>query len=124
MVDNFFPGCPAKMERARQFTDYRTATRREQYNKNINGIVRDDDYRQFLQNNGEAILDKVWEHDKQVNSCFPNECLHTYPLRSTPSLDYQEMQLYTAVRTGKMSPAKFKCVPQHDYRSNYTKSQG
>ena len=48
--------CPAKMDDGRYLQDFRSATRRDQYNKYINGIVRDDDYRLYLQQNGELIM--------------------------------------------------------------------
>lgn len=52
-MDNIFKSCPPKMEDGRFLTDYRTDSARNQYIKSINGLVRDDDYRIFLQQNTE-----------------------------------------------------------------------
>ena len=62
--DNFYPECPAIMNDGRQFTDWRTATVREQFNKNINGFTRDDEMRNFYQKNGNGIIDATWDYLK------------------------------------------------------------
>jgi hypothetical protein len=120
MSNNFFKGCPALMSDARFLTDYRTPTTREQYNKYINGIVRDDDYRMFLQQNGTKIMDDEWAKDKKNNSCFPNECIHMFPTRSTPGMMYDEMNLYNATRRGKLAKPLPVCSTQPDYRASQT----
>jgi hypothetical protein len=120
-MDNFNKNCPAMMSDGRLFTDYRTPHRREQYNKTINGIVRDDDYRMFLQNNAEDIMDRTWEHAKQTSSCTQNVCIHTYPTRTTPGYNYEEMRLYNAVRTGKGLKKVPLCKKLSDYRMSVTK---
>lgn len=117
MADNFFRGCPAKMEDARFITDYRSPTTREQYNKYINHIVRDDDYRMFLQQNATTIMDGEWKHLRKTQSCWTNDCIHTFPTRSTPGMLYDEMRLYDAVRLGKM---RAPCKWQPDYRASQT----
>lgn len=119
-MDNFFQECPAMMSDGRIFTDYRSPARREQYNKTINGFVRDDDYRMFLQLNAEKIMDSTWDHSKKINSCFPNQCIHTFPTRSTPGMNYQELKLYNAVRSGQKQA---KCENLADYRMTITGSK-
>lgn len=120
-MDNFNKDCPAMMSDGRLFTDYRTSHRREMYNKAINGIVRDDDYRMFLQNKAETIMDRTWDFTKKTSSCAPNVCIHTHPTRSTPTLNYEEMRLYNAVRTGKYLKKMPACKKLSDYRMSVTK---
>jgi hypothetical protein len=117
MTDNYFKGCPAKMGDARFLTDYRSSTTRDQYNKHINHIVRDDDYRMFLQKNGANIMDKEWTYLRKNESCWPNECIHIFPTRSTPGMLFEEMNLYDNVREKGCGP---KCKPQPDYRVSQT----
>ena len=119
-MDNYFKMCPANMSDGRLFTDYRSATRREQYNKAINGFVRDDEYRLFLQNNGATLMDRTWDYTKKHNSCHPNVCIHTAFTRSSPREDYEEMQLYNNVREGKPTKISPKCHPMPDYRLTVT----
>jgi hypothetical protein len=117
-MDNYFKMCPAMMSDGRIFTDYRTSTTREQYNKISGGFARDDDYRLYLQSNGSNILNGEWENNKKKYYCFPNVCYHTNPLRSSNALDIKEMRNYTGVRTGKISTAVVKCGVEQDYRNN------
>jgi len=123
MSDNFFKGCPPVMEDGRLFTDYRMSHRREQYNKSINGIVRDDEYRLFLQNNAENIMDKEWEYNRANNSCFVNVCAHNYPTRTPPGALHEEMELYNAVKTGKPVRRPPVCEKFSDYRASVTGRQ-
>jgi len=83
-MDNFFKNCPPVMSDGRLFTDYKTPTRRNEYIKYSNKIIRDDEYRVFLQQNGSKIMNNVWEYNKQHNSCRANHCVHTYPTRVLP----------------------------------------
>jgi len=91
MTDNFFKGCPAVMEDARFLTDYQTSDRRNEYIKYINDIVRDDQYRLFLQLNGEAIIKRERDYNLVNNKCHANACVHNYPLRSLPRHFNQEI---------------------------------
>jgi hypothetical protein len=120
MSNNFFKGCPALMEDGRFLTDYRSATTREQYNKYRNGIVRDDDFRMFLQNNGTRLMDDAWKKNRTDNSCFPNDCIHMFPTRSTPGMLYDEMKIYNAVKTQRLAKPIPQCVTQPDYRASQT----
>ena len=52
-----------------------------EYIKYTNGIVRDDDYRLFLQTNAEKMMDSEWLFLRENYSCFNNACVHNYPLR-------------------------------------------
>ena len=122
-MDNYFKECPANMSDGRIFTDYRTSSRREQFNKTINGIIREDEYRAFLQNNGETILNRIWNNSKQNFGCFPNQCIHKLPTRTSPNNQYLEMQCYNSVRQGKKPLCNVSCTNLNDYRANWTKQQ-
>jgi hypothetical protein len=119
-MDNFFKTCPPVMDDARLFTDYRPSATREQYLKNINGIVNEDNYRIFLQKNADHIMDKEWQFTKQTKSCFNNKCIHVYPTRSTPNLNNEELRVYNAVRTGKPVLKNVECSKLNDYRLTHT----
>lgn len=114
-MDNFWKSCPPKMSDARFLTDYRTAVRREEYVKQINGFVRDDEYRMFLQKNGETIQDGTWESLKKNNSCWVNDCVHNYPTRVVPPQFVEERRNYDAIGV-KPRTKTFACAQQADYR--------
>lgn len=123
-MDNHFKGCPPRMDDGRFLQDFRTADRREQYIKHMNGIVRDDDQRMFYQQNGELIMDKEWNILKNTQSCFTNVCIHNYPTRTSPGSNYEELKLYNAVRRNKIDkshPKYPKCDYMPDYRMHHTK---
>lgn len=119
MSDNYWKGCPAKMSDGRFLSDYRSATVREQYNKSINAIARDDEYRLFLQQNAKSIMDNEWNTYRRTQSCHPNVCIHQdFPTRSTPSDYNRELKLHNAVRTGVAPQSVAVCRKQEDYRMN------
>lgn len=122
-MDNFFKGCPPKMEDGRFLTDFRTPSTREQYNKAINGIVRDDDWRMFLQKHADHIMDKQWNYMRTNYSCFTNACIHDYPLRTTPMMNYDELEMYNAVRLGKPVKDFPYCKNMADYRMTVTNTK-
>ncbi|ATZ80496.1 hypothetical protein BMW23_0444 [Bodo saltans virus] len=122
-MDNYFKVCPAKMDDGHYLTDYRQADTREQYIKNINGIVRDDDYRLFLQKNAEKILDREWEITRKLQSCSTYTCFHNYPTVVNPGQLNEELNVYNAVKTNKINqsnPAYPKCAKYQDYRLTHT----
>jgi hypothetical protein len=119
-MDNYWKECPAKMNDGRLLTDYRTAVRREEYVKYINNIVRDDEYRLFLQANSEAIIDNEWKYYKKDKTCDVNECIHTYPTRVYPPWFVEEKTKYDSL-SDPARKTKFVCAPQHDYRMSQTK---
>lgn len=116
-MDNFFQNCPPKMEDGRHMTDYRTATRREEYFKYVNNIIRNDDQRMFLQQNGERIMDDEWNYHKKTASCWVNECVHTYPTRVYPPWFVEERLRYDSLFDPNRKQV-FKCSTKDDYRLN------
>ena len=122
-MDNVYNSCPPKMNDSRFLTDFRSANTREQYVKTVNNFVRDDDYRVFLQQNAENIIDRDWNYMKD-KSCKNSVCIHKFPTRVTQGNNFEEMSLYNSVRTGKLSPSSPNfpsCPAQNDYRISDTK---
>ena len=114
-MDNFYKNCPPMMSDGRFLTDYRTAVRREEHNKHVNNIVRNDDYRIFLQNNANKIMNNEWSHLKKNNSCWVNECIHNYPTRVYPPWFVEERMRYDSLADPKRQQ-KFPCATKQDYR--------
>jgi len=124
-MDNYWKGCPPRMDDGRFLQDFRTADRREQYIKHINGIVRDDDQRMFYQQNAEKIMDREWNILREKQSCFTNACIHQYPTRTSPGENHVERELYNAVRKNKITkkhPQYPHCPKLPDYRATHTQS--
>ena len=120
-MDNYFKTCPPKVEDGGRFvSDYKTSTRRDEYIKFINGITRDDEYRLFLQKNGEVFMDREWEYYRLQNSCHPGDCVHIYPTRQSPIDMATERKVYDS-RFSKDNTkyAKMRvCTQYADYRLN------
>lgn len=121
MTDNYFKECPAMMSDGRILADYRTATRREQYIKTINGFLDDNDYRYFLQKNADAIMDNEWVFYRKNQSCFPNQCFHNTGTRTTSQSNSAELITYNKVKTGKPTKVQPICEKYPDYRLNSDK---
>lgn len=119
-MDNFYKGCPAKMEDGRHLTDYRSANAREQYIKTMNGFYRDDDYRIHLQENANKFMDTEWNFMSTQQACKPTCCVHRNPMtRTTTGANFNELALYNAVRSGKIGPSNSQypsCDNLMDYR--------
>lgn len=113
--DNYYKECPAVMNYS-QITDYRQASVREQYVRNLNNMVSEHDYRNFLQKNGANIMNTEWSLLSNAYGCQPNVCIHTSPLHQTQKEQIIENKLYNAVRTGKVDPSVAKCPNYEDYR--------
>ena len=62
-------GCPSLMQDSRIFTNYMSATKMNEYIKNINNINDNSAYRSFLQNNGVKIMKKEQEYSKNNKLC-------------------------------------------------------
>ena len=122
-MDNYYRNCPAKMDDARFLTNYKSASCNNEYIKYINGIVRDDDYRLFLQVNADKLLDSEWLYFKKNDSCWNNACVHNYPLRMDPRNFVQERDDANLLFTKKELPSSLQCVRFADYRMTQTPSQ-
>lgn len=119
-MDNFYQNCPPKMD-GRDFGDYQTATRRNEYIKYVNDIHRDDQYRLFLQTNGTELLDNMWNYQRRFNSCPMQVCVHHYPLRTNTRQMVQEREAYDSIfdpNTHEKMAQFRECVPMNDYRLN------
>lgn len=122
-MDNYWKGCPPRMNDGRFLQDFRMPDRREQYIKHINGIVRDDDQRMFYQQNGEMIMDREWDILRKTQSCFTNACIHNYPTRTSPGSNYEELKVYNAVRKNELKKNNKlypHCKKMPDYRASHT----
>lgn len=118
-TDNFFKIGPAKMSDARIFTDYRTATTREEYNKQKKNIVRDDEYRLYLQQNAENIIDNEWQLNKNLYFICNKNCIHNYNTSVNPKTFYVERAKYdTIYQTNKNL---YPCQQFNDFRLTQTK---
>lgn len=118
-MDNYYVGCPPKMgPGSRYLTNYYSETRRDEDIKFINGMWRDDDYRYFLQTNGEEILEKEFDYLKN-RSCFVKECVHKFPGRSSNNQMVMERLLYNSL-SNPTTCVKYKdlrtCAKYRDYR--------
>lgn len=123
-MDNFYKDkCPPRMEDGgRHLGDYQTATRRNEHIKYFNNIVRDDQYRLFLQKNGQSLINNEWNYHKTHNNCHLNSCYHTYPLRSTNRQMAEEKHIYDEFY-GKgqnfcENNIRTRCTQYQDYRLN------
>lgn len=123
-MDNIYKECPAKMEDARFLTDYRSSNTREQYIRSINALTGTNEYRSFLQDNAEQIMDREWGQITDKNSCKATTCVATAPSRPVLGTNNAEMQLYNMIQSGKIkqSDAGYPtCKTYEDYRMTDTK---
>ena len=118
-MNNYFKQCPPMMSDGRLFTDWRTAVRRNEYVKFINNIVRDDEYRLFLEYNADRIMDNDWNYTRKHKSCWTNECVHTYPTRVYPPMFTEEIRKYNTLQEPNKKTV-YVCSPEKDYRASYT----
>ncbi len=118
MTDNYFKNCPPVMSDGRHFTDWKSATRRNEYIKYINDTVRDDDYRMMLQCNGVKFMDKEWEYYSKKMNCWNNTCIHNYPTRTLPQFFPQELKAFNDSMDPSKPKLKNSCPQFKDYRLN------
>lgn len=117
-MDNHFQQCPPKMADGRHFQDFKTATRRNEYIKYMNGIVRDDDYRLMLQKNSSDILQRTVDFHNTNTRCAPYACVHHYGTRTTPAEFAKEMSIYNALNDPKnqILSKEMQCKKRADYK--------
>ena len=81
--------------------------------KYIKGISNENDYRMFLQNNTQTIINREWEVNNKLKSCKnANTCIHNYPTRVTPAMFAEELQRYN----DRQRQVKYPCVLGREYR--------
>ena len=122
-MDNFRHNCPPRMEDGRFLSDWRPANTREQFNKAMNGFTNDNEFRVFMQQNGEKIMDNEWNTMRKTQSCVTKTCIHSLPTTPVPGSGIKELKLYDAVRGHKLlksDPKYPKCVVMPDYRATHT----
>jgi hypothetical protein len=64
--------CPPLMQDGRFITSYMESRVFEQYVRNVNKIESAQDYKQFLQTNGETIMNRERAQQESVNTCRVN----------------------------------------------------
>jgi hypothetical protein len=119
-MDNFYSKCPARMDDARFLTNYKSSSSNNEYIKYMNGIIRDDDYRLFLQLNADKIMDSEWMYLRRNNSCWNNACVHTYNTRLDPRFFVQERKDADLLFKSKEIPKTMNCPKYVDYRLTTT----
>ena len=122
-MDNYYGNCPPRMEDARFLENYKSSTSIDEFIKFDNNIIRDDEYRLFLQINADKIMDNEWLHLKKNNSCWNNACVHKYPLRMDPRLFHKERSDANTLFIQKQLDNSFKCDKYADYRMSQTPQQ-
>lgn len=63
-------GCPARMHDGRFITNYNRLSIFEQYIKNINNISSAQDYKKFLQKNGDILINNERAYYNKRNTCI------------------------------------------------------
>lgn len=120
-MDNYYKTCPPKMSDGRHMTDYRPHVQVEEQIKYVNGIVRDDEARMFLQGNAEKIMNREWEYLRKNKSCWVNECVHKYSTFMNPQMFSEELHNYNSLSNPQHKP--FVCPVYDDYRLTMTGKQ-
>lgn len=111
-MDNYYTQCPPKMEDGRFLTDYRTATTREEANKKAVAIVRDDEYRQYLQTKASSLVANDRKMSKTGTCKASASCVHNYPTRMTNRMFIDQMNAYNNQSINNVS---YMCESFPDY---------
>lgn len=122
-MDNYYQNCPARMNDGHFITNYKTASCYNEYIKYANGIVRDDDYRLFLQTNATKIMDSEWLKLKKNDSCWNNAYVHKYNTRMDPRFFAQELQDANYLFKSTELPESLTSPSYPDYRTTITPLQ-
>jgi hypothetical protein len=78
-LDNVYAdaGCPSMMSDGRFGTNYEPNIYTNELIKMDNKLVRNDDYRLFLQKNATKLMDEEWQKMSQTK-CRVKECVHNH----------------------------------------------
>lgn len=102
----------------RGITDYRSSNRTDGNIRYIKNMYRDDEFRRYLQNNGNTLMNNEWKYIKDNNYHWPNSCIHDkFP--TTPSLYEMARQHYVHDQVSLYGPSKVpeaKCASSQDFR--------
>lgn len=69
--NNKYPGCPARMNDSRIFTDYRPSDYVNNVLRMSNNVVSSYDYRQYLIDHAKDIMEANREHAQELSHCAP-----------------------------------------------------
>lgn len=122
-MDNYYQNCPPKSY-SKGLSNYKSSWVNNELIKSKNGIVRDDDYRLFLQMNAEKLMDSEWLNLRQTQSCWNNACVHDFPMRQNPVTFVQERQQADLLFKTNVLPPSVKCPSYVDYRMTKTPMSG
>lgn len=115
-MDNYYHTCPPKMDDGKFLTVYSTSSTYNEAIKQGLGIVRNDDYRVYLQKYGPAMVKKLWSEESFTNSCIiNNSCAHQYPLRQNPNDFYIENLQANMQLTASTLPSTMACKIYDNY---------
>lgn len=111
MTDNYFRGCPPKMGGFREITEYQTSAIVDNNLQKRFNLPRDDEYRFFLQNNGNRLMNIQYLYYKYNNSCFNNRCIYSNDTTGIdPIVFTRDMYIYNNM------PKGIPCQRYKDYR--------
>ena len=122
-MDNYWKNCPAKGLDARGLTNYKSSSVNDEFIKYRYDIIRNDDYRNFLQKNAMSLADAEWAYLRATESCWNTACTHNYPLRMDPRKFVEERENTDLLFKSKVLPDSFKCRSFADYRMTATPMQ-
>jgi len=122
-MDNYYNSCPPRMSDGNFLTNYKTSSNYNEFIKFNNNIVRDDDYRLFLQTNAEKMMDADWISLKKNSSCWKNACVHNYNTRMDPRFFAKERESFNSVMNNSNLTNDLQCKKYADYRISDTPLQ-
>ena len=118
-MDNYYKNCPPRSY-SKGLTNYKNPAIFDEVIRNNNNIIRNDDYRLFLQMNGNKLMDTEWMHLRQTQSCWNNACVHDMPLRQDPRTFVEERDKANLLFKSTVLPQSVKCNQYADYRMTKT----
>lgn len=65
-------GCPALMQDGRFITEYRSSNEITESMRKISGFRSSNEFRVYMQNNGETFMNANREYQNKNNVCYPN----------------------------------------------------
>lgn len=122
-MDNYYKNCPARMNDGNFLTNYKTSSNYNELIKFKNNIVRDDDYRLFLQQNAEKMMETEWNDLRKNSSCWNNACVHVYGTRMDPRNFEQERKAFDNLFANTTLSSDNKCKQYVDYRLTATENK-